>query len=148
MTGSERKRQRNKRFECGHKLVHPNYLSAMLHVKRLERRPRGPAPMVIYPCSYCDGIHVGHHKTFVAEIAKARRQLKKLNKTLEHPRFQECAPLYVRQHLARRREVLLRIAAGTLPWLDDIFWGRSDNGSTSVLQAESGSSILPASTIS
>ena len=42
--------------ECGRKLRHLDYLSAIRHAANVPENET----VVIYPCSYCDGLHVGH----------------------------------------------------------------------------------------
>ncbi len=44
--------------ECGRKLCHFDYLSALRHAANLP----GNETVVIYPCSYCDALHVGHQR--------------------------------------------------------------------------------------
>jgi hypothetical protein len=44
--------------ECGRKLRHFDYLSAMLHAVNVPDNES----VVIYPCSYCDSLHVGHQR--------------------------------------------------------------------------------------
>ena len=44
--------------ECGRKLRHIDYLSAMRHAINVPDNET----VVIYPCSYCDGLHVGHQR--------------------------------------------------------------------------------------
>lgn len=59
-----------KERECGHKLCHPNYLSALCHAiglsekETLEKRER----LVIYPCSYCGFLHLGHQRKSVPQM--------------------------------------------------------------------------------
>lgn len=45
--------------ECGRKLRHLDYLSAMRHA---INAPDNDETVVIYSCSYCDGLHVGHQR--------------------------------------------------------------------------------------
>ena len=44
--------------ECGRKLRHLDYLSAMRHAINVPDNET----VVIYSCSYCDGLHVGHQR--------------------------------------------------------------------------------------
>jgi hypothetical protein len=53
--------------ECGRKLCHPNYLSAMCHASRLSDQDT----LGIYGCPWCGGIHVGHLKSRNKRAARA-----------------------------------------------------------------------------
>ena len=44
------------RRNCKRKLRHRHYLSALLHARRL----RQDEDLIIYPCSLCSHLHVGH----------------------------------------------------------------------------------------
>jgi hypothetical protein len=44
--------------ECLRKFCHPHYLSAMQHANKLSDREG----LTIYPCSFCDYLHVGHQR--------------------------------------------------------------------------------------
>ena len=44
--------------ECGRKLCHFDYLSALQHAANLADNET----VVIYPCSYCEALHVGHQR--------------------------------------------------------------------------------------
>jgi hypothetical protein len=46
---------RNRR-NCRRKIRHPHYLSALLHACRLRQDEN----LIIYPCSVCQYLHVGH----------------------------------------------------------------------------------------
>ncbi len=41
---------------CLRKIRHLNYLSALRHAVKVHNNET----VVIYPCSYCEGMHVGH----------------------------------------------------------------------------------------
>jgi hypothetical protein len=41
--------------QCRRKYKHPDYLSALRHAAEL-----GDPTLVVYPCGYCGGLHVGH----------------------------------------------------------------------------------------
>ena len=43
--------------KCHRKLRHADYLSAMLHARSL-----GADGIVIYPCTICGGLHLGHNR--------------------------------------------------------------------------------------
>jgi len=48
-------------YQCATKLVHQHYLTAMWHAAQLRKKePDGH--FCIYPCEFCDGLHVGHSK--------------------------------------------------------------------------------------
>ena len=49
-------RKSRDRSNCRRKLCHPDYLSALLHARRL----RPDDDIVIYPCRICCRLHVGH----------------------------------------------------------------------------------------
>ncbi len=59
---------------CLRKLRHIDYLSALLHAERVPRNET----VVIYPCEYCGGLHVGHS---VMAPPKNRELLRKLART-------------------------------------------------------------------
>ena len=44
------------RRNCRRKIRHPHYLSALLHACRLRQDEN----LIIYPCSVCQHLHVGH----------------------------------------------------------------------------------------
>ena len=56
---------------CLRKLRHPNYLSALRHAAGLSQ----DNPLVIYPCPFCAGLHVGHIGPGTAK--RVRRGLRK-----------------------------------------------------------------------
>jgi hypothetical protein len=56
---------------CLRKLRHPNYLSALRHAAGLSQ----DNSLVIYPCPFCAGLHVGHTRTNTAK--RVRRELRK-----------------------------------------------------------------------
>jgi hypothetical protein len=51
--------QSRRNRECTRKWRHLDYLSAIKHAVRLAQ----DETLAIYPCSYCDGLHVGHHRS-------------------------------------------------------------------------------------
>ncbi len=55
---------------CLRKRRHPNYLSALHHAASL-----GEGALVIYPCAFCGGLHVGHNRPGTSE--RVRRDLRK-----------------------------------------------------------------------
>ena len=61
---------------CLRKRRHIDYLSALRHAATLDRK----STVVVYPCDYCGGLHVGH-QTRTSE-RKARR---KRNSVPENP---------------------------------------------------------------
>ena len=51
-------------YGCATKLVHYDFLSAMRHANKLRAiEPNGH--FNVYPCRFCEGIHVGHCKQSV-----------------------------------------------------------------------------------
>ena len=67
------KLQSGKERECGRKLRHPNYLSAMCHAIELSEKEsrEDQERLVIYPCSSCGFLHLGHKSK---SVQKARTQ--------------------------------------------------------------------------
>jgi hypothetical protein len=57
---------------CLRKYRHSNYLSALHHAAAL----RPDNSLVIYPCPFCDGLHVGH--THPATLKRLHRELRKV----------------------------------------------------------------------
>jgi hypothetical protein len=67
-------------WNCRRKLRHRNYLSALHHARRL-----GHPDLNIYPCSVCDGLHVGHNSTgeSVGRLRKTRKKLRAIESRLQ-----------------------------------------------------------------
>lgn len=67
------------RWNCRRKLRHRNYLSALHHASRLEH-----PDLNIYPCTVCDGLHVGHDSTgeSVRWLRKASKKLRAIESRL------------------------------------------------------------------
>ncbi len=59
----------NRWAECGRKLRHLDYLSAMRHAANVPDNET----VVIYPCSYCDAMHVGHQRWRKKDKKRPRR---------------------------------------------------------------------------
>lgn len=76
-------------FNCLRKIRHPNFLSALLHARRLKDED-----IRIYPCAVCDGLHVGHASGLTKRRRKIAKQLEVLLSKL--------------QEIDRTRELLLR----------------------------------------
>ena len=87
-------RKSRDRSNCQRKLCHPDYLSALLHARRL--RPEDD--IVIYPCSICCRLHVGHANKMISKrltspekkkarlrrkIAQVQQQLAQLHRNLK-----------------------------------------------------------------
>lgn len=70
---------------CRRKIRHGDYLSASLHASSID----DGAGLRIYPCSTCDGLHVGHDEYHfgLKRIAEAERQLTVLD--LQRSRLQQ-----------------------------------------------------------
>ncbi len=62
-----------KRRECGHKLCHENYFSALCHAIGLSEKEsqKDRERLVIYPCSYCGFLHLGHQSKSVTKAKTA-----------------------------------------------------------------------------
>jgi hypothetical protein len=58
-------------FNCRRKFRHVDFLSALLHARRLEDQH-----LNIYPCPICFGLHVGHRQD--AEVRSRRSIIKQL----------------------------------------------------------------------
>jgi hypothetical protein len=46
------------RRNCRRKIRHPHYLTALLHARRLRQDNN----LIIYPCCFCQHLHVGHSR--------------------------------------------------------------------------------------
>ena len=76
------------RWNCRRKLCHLDYLSALMHARRLNHDG-----LVIYPCRICHHLHLGHMKQptpqqkkrarLERKIAEVRRQLAQLRRNLQ-----------------------------------------------------------------
>jgi hypothetical protein len=73
---------RKGRLNCRRKLRHLDYLTALLHARRLEEQD-----LNIYPCSICGGLHVGHRPDAVAQrrrfIVKELKSLDRRTREIE-----------------------------------------------------------------
>ena len=96
-------RKSRDRWNCRRKLCHPHYLSALLHARRLPPED----DIVIYPCSICCRLHVGHANKMTSKrpispekkkarlrrkIAQAQQQLTQLQHNLKQLRDAETKP--------------------------------------------------------
>lgn len=63
--------QTNDERNCKRKLKHPNYLSALVHAMSLW-----DDSLVIYPCSVCGGLHLGHPKAGIRRLTPRQTQEK------------------------------------------------------------------------
>lgn len=86
-------------YSCTRKFVHPNYWSAMLHARIVERLNPGSV-VAIYPCEYCEGIHVGRCAFSRALVQGAT----KLDKIMAHPNFWLKAPPHIQEKMLKARE--------------------------------------------
>ena len=76
------------RWNCRRKLCHPDYLSALMHARRLQ-----DDTLIIYPCRICHHLHVGHMKESTPQqkkkarlerrIAEVSQQLAQLRQNLQ-----------------------------------------------------------------
>ena len=69
---------------CRRKLCHLNYLEAMRHAARVPLNET----VVIYPCVYCNGLHVGHsaatpESRLLKRIARTERRIARTTMVLE-----------------------------------------------------------------
>lgn len=73
-------------YNCRRKLRHGNFLSALLHARRLQDED-----IHIYPCPLCDGLHVGHapstivrrQRRITKELERVQRKLQDINRDQE-----------------------------------------------------------------
>ena len=63
---------RFERNSCIRKFRHPDYFSALRHAATLSEEDS----LVIYPCVFCVGLHVGHVRPNTAK--RVRRALRKV----------------------------------------------------------------------
>ncbi len=85
------------RWNCRRKLCHPDYLSALMHARKLN-----DDELSIYPCPLCHHLHVGHMKQRTPQqkkkarlerrIAEARQQLAQLRRNLQKLLAEEAKP--------------------------------------------------------
>ena len=76
------------RWNCQRKLCHPDYLSALMHARRLN-----DDQLIIYPCQICHHLHLGHMKQLTPhqktklrlerKIHQTRQQLAQLRRNLQ-----------------------------------------------------------------
>jgi len=88
---------RNSRWNCRRKLCHPDYLSALLHARKLH-----DDNVIIYPCRFGHHLHIGHMKQrtpyqkkkqrLERKIAQARQQLVQLRRNLQKLLAEEANP--------------------------------------------------------
>ncbi len=70
---------------CRRKLRHLNYLEALHHAAKVPRNET----VVIYPCAYCAGLHVGHSATtpeadLLMRIARTERRIAQTKMAIEN----------------------------------------------------------------
>ena len=86
------------RWNCRRKLCHPDYLSALMHARRLN-----DDELIIYPCRICHHLHIGHMKPPLTayqkkklrlerKIAEVSRQLAQLRCNLQKLLAEETKP--------------------------------------------------------
>lgn len=64
---------------CRRKLRHTNYLTALLHARRLQE-----PDLQIYPCSLCQGLHIGHDPGIQARrLRNLARELRLVERTIQ-----------------------------------------------------------------
>jgi len=87
------------RWNCRRKLCHPDYLSALIHARRLQ-----DDALIIYPCRICHHLHIGHMKPPLTphqkkklrlerRIAEVRQQLARLQCNLQKLLAEEAKPV-------------------------------------------------------
>ena len=86
------------RWNCRRKLCHPDYLSALMHARRLN-----DDELIIYPCPICHHLHIGHMKQSTPQqkkkarlerrIAEVRQQLAQLRRNLQKLLAEEANPV-------------------------------------------------------
>lgn len=78
---------------CASKLRHAHALTALQHAFKLGQ-VRPLAKIAIYPCEYCDGMHVttSHNDN---DYSKLENSLHKLERIMSHPNFALRAPVYI-----------------------------------------------------
>jgi len=61
-------------MKCGRKVRHPDLLAGILHIRGLIRCNKDVPGLVVFPCSVCDGLHVGRVWTgkFKDELAEGK----------------------------------------------------------------------------
>jgi hypothetical protein len=94
--GSASEVSRRELSNCRRKLRHTNFLTALMHADRL-----GDDDLRIYPCSVCQGLHVGHDPE---RRARERRRIIRKLRSLERL-LQELEREHVRL-LARKSELV------------------------------------------
>ena len=96
-------RKSRDRRNCRRKLRHSHYLSALLHARKLRQDEN----LTIYPCPFCQYLHVGHarmmSKRLTApekkkarlrrKIAQVQQQLAQLHRNLKQLLDDETKPL-------------------------------------------------------
>lgn len=90
-------RKSKERWNCRRKLCHPDYLSALMHARRLN-----DDQLIIYPCRICYYLHIGHMKQRTPQqtkklqlerrIFQARQQLAQLRRNLQKLLAEEAKP--------------------------------------------------------
>ncbi len=86
------------RWNCRRKLCHPDYLSALMHARKLN-----DDELVIYPCRLCQHLHIGHKMKqrtpqqkkkarLERRIADTRNQLAQLRRALQKLLAEEAKP--------------------------------------------------------
>ena len=91
---------------CRRKLRHTDYLSALLHARSLH-----DDRMVIYPCEFCHGIHLGHTRLYRDELAKRIKAIRR--RIAKHTRLAE-EHMQLAHSLKTKLQTLMIISSGHL----------------------------------
>ena len=86
---------------CRRKLRHLNYLEALRHAAKVPRNET----VIVYPCNYCVGLHVGHSvptpaAVLASRIARTERKIAQTKMALEN-----ATPL-AKEEIQRQRQRL------------------------------------------
>lgn len=91
---------------CKSKLVHHDYLEAMFHAQAIEDSKHKWQEIHIYPCDYCDGIHIGRSGP-PKHLIKLSRGIRKLNKIMAGAGFQAKASVETKERMLDLRAKLI-----------------------------------------
>lgn len=92
---------------CKSKLIHHNYLEAILHARAIEHHIRKGQTIHIYPCEYCTGIHIGWSGRVPKTLTRLRHSIRRIDKIIANEGFQAKASEEVKQHMLRCLENLV-----------------------------------------
>lgn len=86
-------------YGCALKLWHPDYLSAILHIRRI-RAERPLASMKVYECEFCGGLHITTGRSD-KDSFKLQRSLEILQGKIAASGYSEGAPKHVQAKQAQ-----------------------------------------------